>query len=105
MSGPLRYQIELLTRSETPDAGGGVSVSYAPGVQIWSAVDLLPSINGASGDRTRRLRRVRALIRNRADISLGVRFRFDGADFETVSIESDDAKGRRVFLIGEEVAP
>ncbi|MCB2114438.1 MAG: head-tail adaptor protein [Parvularculaceae bacterium] len=104
MIGVLRYQIELLTRSRAPDSGGGASVAYAPGARIWAAVDRLGSVNAPAGERMRRLRRVRALVRNRADVAPGARFRFDGADYEVVAIESDDEKGRRVFLIGEEIA-
>ncbi len=105
MIGALRYQIEILAATRTIDEAGGASLAYAPGAQVWAAVELLPSVAAVGDDRTRRLRRLSALVRARADWAIGVRIRFDGADYEIVSIESDDERGRRVFLICEEVRP
>lgn len=102
MIGGFRYQIELLARSAAPDEAGGVAALYAPTISVWAAVDLLPTIGVVSGDRGRRVRRVKAMVRNRSDFEIGGRIRFDGVDYEITSIESDDERGRRVFLIGEE---
>jgi len=102
MIAGFRYQIELLTRSAAPDEAGGTSVSYAPAATLWAAVDQLSSIGAVIGDRGRRIRRIKAMVRNRSDFSIGARIRYDGTDYEIVSIESDDDRGRRVFLIGEE---
>ena len=104
MIGGFRYQIDLLARSEAPDDAGGVAASYAPAASVWAAVDILPAVPAPAGARTMRLKRIKALVRSRADFVIGARVRFQGDDYEIVSIESDDARGRRVFLIGEETA-
>jgi head-tail adaptor len=70
---------------------------------IWAAVDELSSVAAVSGDRSRRVKRIKAFVRARPDFDLGARIRHRGGDYEIVSIESDDERGRRVFLIGEEV--
>lgn len=102
MIGHFRYQIELLAPTETPDGVGGAQVQYAPVASVWSAVDQLSSVGGVAGDRARRLKRIKAWVRSRPDFTLGARLRHRGDLYEIVSIESDDARGRRVFLICEE---
>jgi head-tail adaptor len=102
MIGHYRYQIELLARAETPDGAGGAAVQYAPVATVWSAVDQLSSVGGLSGDRARRLKRIKAWVRSRPDFKLGARLRHQGDLYQIVSIESDDERGRRVFLICEE---
>lgn len=103
MIGALRYKIQLLQRTESPDEAGGAAAAYAPVADIWSAVERTASVIGAGGGRDRPLRRLRVWIRSRPDASLNARIRFEGADYKIVSVESDDARGRRLFLICEEV--
>ncbi|MCA8889001.1 MAG: head-tail adaptor protein [Parvularculaceae bacterium] len=105
MIGAFRYQIEILAETRMADEAGGASRAFAPTAQVWAAVELLPSVAAIGDDRARRLRRLSALVRSRMDWAIGGRIRFDGADYEIVSIESDDERGRRVFLICEEAAP
>lgn len=102
MIGALRYQIDLLDRVETPDEAGGRSATWSLSATVWAAVDDLPSIGVVVGGRGRRVRRIRALVRARAGLLIGGRMRHAGLDYDIVSIESDDERGRRVFLIGEE---
>jgi head-tail adaptor len=105
MISALRTRIELLGATETPDDGGGASLAWAPVAILWAGVARLPSMPDFTGDRRRRLKRIKALIRARSDVALGGRIRHDGADYEIVSIEEDDARGRRIILACEEVAP
>lgn len=102
MIAGFRYQIELLARNAVADEAGGFSVAYAPVTAIWAGVDELPAVSVGDGGRTRKARRIKALIRSRNDTPIGARIRFDGVDYDVVSIESDDERGRRVFLICEE---
>lgn len=103
MIAGFRYQIELLKRNETRDEAGGAVVAWASAAAIWAAVEHLSAIGAIIGDRGRRIRRVKALVRSRPDLAIGARIRFEAVDYDVVSIESDDERGRRVFLIGEEV--
>ena len=105
MIGALRTQIELLGAAATPDDGGGARLAWAPVASLWAGVARLPSTPDFTGDRRRRLKRIKALIRARQDITLGGRIRHEGDDYEIVSIEEDDARGRRIILACEEVAP
>ncbi|MBI1391779.1 MAG: hypothetical protein GC152_03455 [Alphaproteobacteria bacterium] len=105
MIGNLRNRIELLAASRTVDAGGGAAVGYGVAASMWARVERLPSTTGLAGDRNVRLRRAAASIRRRADLAPGDRFRFDGVDYEIMSIEDDAADRHRVLLIGEEAAP
>ncbi|MFZ5618823.1 MAG: head-tail adaptor protein [Pseudomonadota bacterium] len=104
MIGALRFQIDILSATNAGDEAGGRAVSYAPVATVWSAVDQLSSVVASEGARTQRLKRIKAYVRNRSDFALGGRIRHQGVDYEIVSIESDDERGRRVFLICEEVA-
>lgn len=97
-----RYQIELLQRSETRDEAGGASALWTPAATVWAGVEHLSAVGAIIGDRGRRIRRVKALVRSRPDFAIGARIRFEAVDYDIVSIESDDERGRRVFLIGEE---
>lgn len=103
MIAGLRFQIVLLARTATADEAGGASVAYAPAATVFAAVEQLSTIAARTGDRTRRLRRISAMVRSRSDFALGGRLRHQDADYEIVSIEPDDDRGRRVFLICEEV--
>lgn len=102
MIGNLKHQIDLLTKTAAPDAGGGVSVAYAAGPRVWAAVTQLAAIAAQSGGRLTRVERVEARIRRRHAVSLGQRFRWNAKTFEIVSIEDEGAGERYVTLIGEE---
>ena len=103
MIGALRNEIELLTLGETPDEAGGRARQWNVAATIWAAVDELSAVGVIIGDRGRRVRRIKALVRSRPGLSIGDRVRHAGVEFDIVSIESDDERGRRVFLICEEV--
>lgn len=103
MIAGFRFQIELLARGEAPDGAGGAAVSWRSAASIWAAVEHLSAVGAVIGDRGRRIRRIKALVRSRSDFVIGARVRFEAVDYEIASIESDDERGRRVFLICEEV--
>lgn len=102
MIGALRTLVDILGPAETPDDAGGARVDWAPAATVWAGVARLPSTPDFSGDRRRRLRRIKALVRARTDFVLGGRIRCEGVDYEIVSIEEDDARGRRLLLACEE---
>lgn len=105
MTGALRHRIQLLNASRTGDEAGGASVAWAPGAALWADVERLSSTRDFAGDRGNRLKRIAATIRFRADIALGQRLVFAGETYETVSIESDDGREKRLTLICEEILP
>ncbi|WP_428410014.1 phage head closure protein [Hyphococcus sp.] len=103
MIGALRHKIVLLDASRDSDEAGGASLSWAPGAEIWASVERLASTRDFAGDRENRLKRIAVTIRFSANVSLGQRLTFEGETYETVSIESDDGRDRRLTLICEEV--
>lgn len=103
MIGALRNRIELLTFTRFDDDAGGGAVVWLPGPEIWAEVTRLTATRDVAGDRTRRLKRIAAVVRHRSDIALGQQIRFDGGNYEVVSIESDESRARRLTLICEEV--
>jgi head-tail adaptor len=103
MIGALRNEIDLLTLNETPDEAGGRARQWTRAATLWAAVDELSAVGVIVGDRGQRIRRIMALVRSRPGLAIGARVQHGGVDFEIVSIESDDERGRRVFLICEEV--
>ncbi|MBI1365765.1 MAG: hypothetical protein GC153_07370 [Alphaproteobacteria bacterium] len=103
MIGLLRKRIDLLAPATAPDAAGGLSVDWAPSETVWAGVERLSSVRDLSGGGDRRMRRFAATIRFRPDLSPGGRVRFDGADYVIASIESADAKERRLILVCEEI--
>jgi len=102
--GALRHESTLLSPQATPDAGGGRARIYLPDATVWAEVERLPAAADIAGDRTRRLARIAAVVRRRTGLALGMRVRFQNADYEVLSIESDEARGR-LTLICEERAP
>ncbi len=103
MIGALRNRIELLTFTRFDDDAGGGAVVWLPGPEIWAEVTRLTAARDVAGDRTRRLKRIAAVIRHRSDIVLGQQVKFDGDNYEVVSIESDDPRARRITLVCEQV--
>jgi len=103
MIGALRHRIAILTLSRVDDGAGGAAVAWLPGPEIWADVQRLTSTRDFAGDRENRIRRISATIRHRADIALGRQIAFDGDNYEVVSIENGDERGRRLTLICEEV--
>lgn len=103
MIGALRHKIVLLDVSRTDDEAGGASLFWAPGAEVWAAVERLASTRDFAGDRENRLKRIAVTIRYSAAMSLGQRLTFEGVTYETVSIESDDGRDKRLTLICEEV--
>jgi len=101
--GALRHKVILLDASRSEDEAGGASLFWAPGAELWAAVERLASTRDFAGDRENRLKRIAVTIRYRAGIALGQRLTFEGETFETVSIESDDGRDKRLTLICEEV--
>lgn len=104
MIGALRHRIKFLAPLRTPDNGGGASLAWVPGALVWASVERLTSTRDFAGDRSNRLKRIAATIRRRADIVLGQRLRFDAVDYEIVSVEDADDRGRRLTLVCEEVS-
>ena len=101
MIGSMRSKVELLTPQRAADNGGGGVVNWLSGPGFWAEVERLTATRDFSGDRSNRLRRIAATIRYRSDIELGMRLRFDDADYEIASIE-DDGDGKRLTLVCEE---
>jgi len=104
MIGAFRHKVILLTEVLVADAGGGASSIWSESGRIWAQIERLASTQDFLGERRRRLKRIAATIRNRADIATGARLMVDGDRFEITSIEDGDDRGRRLVLICEEVA-
>ncbi|MEM9707080.1 MAG: head-tail adaptor protein [Pseudomonadota bacterium] len=102
MIGKLKNTATLMKPVRTDDGGGGASVVWSQYAEVWAALTLLSSTRDFIGGSERRLARAAIEIRSRTDISFMDRFRIAGADYDVVSIESDDRNPDRVTLIGEE---
>lgn len=107
MSGELRNRVEFLTPLRTDDEAGGAAVAWNVGADCWAEVERLASTRDFAGDRDNRLRRIAVTMRFTQEAVFGARLRFQGADYEIVSIESADGRlggrDRRLTLICEEV--
>lgn len=103
MIGLFRKRIEILAETRIDDGAGGASLTWTVVEAAWASVERLASTRDFSGDRRTQLRRIAATIRWRPAAMPGRRLRVDGRDFEIVSVESLDARERRVVLIAEEV--
>lgn len=105
MIGSLRKQIELYEPVRIADEAGGAAIDFAPFAVTWAAVEHLASARELDGERHARIRRIAVNLRWRADVALGQCVGIGQERFEIVSIESDDAKDRRMTLIAEEARP
>ena len=103
MIGSLRHKVVLLEAARTEDEAGGASIAWSSGAALWAGVERLSSTRDFTGDRETRLKRIAVSIRYSADVALGQRLTFEGETYETVSIESDDERDKRLTLICEEV--
>lgn len=105
MIGLMRHRIEILAPTRLPDDAGGAGLAWSVFETMWAGLRRLSSARDVAGGGDRRLRRVAATVRFRPWIRAGLRLRFDDADFEIVSVESDDARERALTLVCEERAP
>lgn len=101
MIGAFRHRVTLMARSETPDGAGGVLTAFTASPPQWARVELAPTLVNPDGGR--RIRRLRVRLRTENPAPIGGRLLFDGALYDIVSIETDDARGRRRVLACEEV--
>jgi len=102
MIGALTHKIEMQVATRIDDAGGGATVQYLPGPELWAQIERLRSTRDFTGDRVNRLKRIAAGIRQRSDIVLGQQLVFDNDAYEIVSIE-DGADAHHLTLVCEEV--
>lgn len=102
MIGLFRKRIDILAETRIDDGAGGASLSWAAIESAWASIERLASTRDFSGDRRTQLRRIAATIRWRPAAMPGRRVRVDGRDYEIMSVESVDARERRVVLVCEE---
>lgn len=105
MIGLFRKRIEILAETRIDDGAGGARLEWSLVEAAWAAVERLASTRDFSGDRRTQLRRIAATIRWRPAAMPGRRLRLEGRDYEIMSVESVDARERRVVLVCEEVLP
>lgn len=79
--------------------------SFSPVRTLWAEVRRLPSARDGAGDRARRLQRLAVVIRQGEGAALNARLRFQGVDYEIVSMETNEVQRSRVTLICEEALP
>lgn len=98
----MRHRLELLAPLREEDGAGGATLSWSSVETVWAGLERLASTRDFTGDRARRLRRVSATIRWRSDVAPGGRVRFEGRDYDIVSVEAGDGPERFLTLICEE---
>jgi head-tail adaptor len=102
--GFYRHLVELFEASRVDDEAGGARIDWTPVEAAWAAVELLPTDGVVVAEYGAPLRRIAATMRWRPGLRVGDRLRFDGGDYDIVSIEAGSA-ARRMRLLCEEARP
>jgi SPP1 family predicted phage head-tail adaptor len=101
-AGRLRTRLVHEIPVETPDGAGGVVIAWTAGTTI--AADLEPVRAGErrSGEGFADLTTHRIVIRHRADVRAGHRFRLGDRIFEIRSIHDPQEDGRFLVCLADE---
>ncbi len=94
MIGGLRHLITLQRRSETPDTGGGVSLSWVDIAQLWAEVAPLGGGEAVQAMRVQPVQSYRVRLRYRADITTADRLLFKQRLLNIRSIRNINERGR-----------
>jgi head-tail adaptor len=100
--GLLRCRIEILAPARLADGAGGAGLSWSVVETMWAGLRRLSAARDLAGEADRRLGRIAATVRFRPWIREGLRVRFEAADYEIVSVESDGGRERALILVCEE---
>jgi SPP1 family predicted phage head-tail adaptor len=92
MIGKLRHRISLLEAVREDDDGGGAAITWQVKAYLWARIIGLSSAAETAALQDDGLRRLRATIRYREDITHQHRIEVDGRRYEITSIRMADEK-------------
>lgn len=103
--GSLRTPLLLEGRSETPDDGGGVMVTWSAIATVWADLAPAGAEESARADHLRVAVSHRIVIRRRADVDGNHRFRLGDRVFRVRAAYDPDEGGRFLVCLAEEEKP
>ena len=98
-----RFVLELPL--ERPDGFGGVIRSYAPGPQVWGAMELLSGAERIRADRPEQALTHRITLRYREGVTGAMRLTSGLRRFAIKAASDPDGSRRNVVCLVEEIRP
>ena len=99
--GRLRLRLVLEKATRNPDGAGGVTLAWSAVAAMFGDVMPAGAEERAAGEGLAGVRRQRIVIRHRADVAAGDRFRL-GARLLSIKSVSDPHEDRRYLVIAAE---
>ena len=89
---------------ETPDGFGGVIRTFAPGPQLWGAIEAVAAEERVRAGRAEQAATHRVILRYRDDVTAEMRFSRGPRRFEIRSAVDPDGRRRDLVCLVEEVS-
>lgn len=90
---------------ETPDGFGGVIRSYAPGPQVWGAIEMIGGSERMRGDRPEQSLTHRITLRYREGVTGAMRLTSGLRRFAIRTASDPDGSRRDLVCLVEEIRP
>jgi SPP1 family predicted phage head-tail adaptor len=90
---------------EVPDGFGGVVRSFAPGPQLWGAIEMLSGAERVRADRPEQAVTHRVTLRYRADVNGAMRLASGLRRFAIRAASDPDGRRRELVCLVEEIGP
>ena len=107
-AGLYRHQVKVLTATTVPNTIGTPKRSWAVAFTKWAAVevDYRPTDQFAATANTQIYEtRVWFKMRKTSRITMQHRLRYDGKDYEILSIQDPEGRNQATKILGREVKP
>ena len=98
-AGRLRHRVELQSPSETANAFGEVTDSWATDATVWASIEPLSGSEGQIAKQTNPLVTHRVIMRYRSGVTPRNRVKFGTRIFEVTQVFNPDERGESLRLV------
>lgn len=103
--GRLRHRLTIEKPDGDPDGAGGTVVTWTTVATVWGAVEPLKATEADTGGRLATVATHRVVIRQRDDVSGGMRVLHRDRVLRVLAVHDPDERGRYLELLTKEEAP
>ena len=101
-AGMLKHRVTLERLVETPDLGGGLTITWNEVTTIWASIESVRAAMRNLAQQSRETVTHRIILRYRDDVASGWRFRKGNRTFRIITVHDPDETGRYLVCRTEE---